>query len=112
MLTEVEMTSLGESDTQGGNTMTRRFEKIATIEDEIEALCLRAELEDRDIPHAIQSHYDSAYDGLFQFSRGWGHVEAPIERTDEIIEILSTIRQRSVQQDDEVDEQEDNPDRT
>lgn len=33
--------------------MTERFEKVATIENEIEALCLRAELEERNVPHAI-----------------------------------------------------------
>ena len=88
--------------------MTGRFEKIATIRNEIEALCLRGELEERGVPHAIQSCYDSAYDGLFQVSRGWGHVEAPVERTDEILDILDAIREQSAQQNDEVDEQQDN----
>jgi hypothetical protein len=90
--------------------MKERFEKVATIRNEIEALSLRAELEDRDVPHAIQSYYDSAYDGLFQFSRGWGYVEAPIERTDEILEILNAIRVQSVQQNDKGDERQDNGD--
>ena len=49
-----------------------RFDKIAIIENEVEAICLRSELEERGIPHAVQSHHDSAYDGLFQFSAGWG----------------------------------------
>ena len=75
-----------------------RFEKIATIENEVEALCLRSELEERGIPHAIQSHYDTAYDGLFQLSAGWGHVEAPSERRDEILKILDALRQPAVQQ--------------
>ena len=75
-----------------------RFEKIATIENQVEALCLRSELEERGIPHAIQSHYDTAYDGLFQFSAGWGHVEAPGERRDEILKILDALRQGGVQQ--------------
>ncbi len=30
-----------------------RFEKIATIENGVEALCLRTELEEPGIPHAI-----------------------------------------------------------
>jgi len=88
--------------------MTGRFEKIATIGNEIEALCLRGELEERGVPHAIQSYYDSAYDGLFQVSRGWGHVEAPVERTDEILGILHAIREQSAKQSDKVDEQQDN----
>ena len=85
-----------------------RFEKIAAIEHEVEANCLRAELEAHGIPHAMLSYYDSAYDGLFQFSTGWGHVEAPVERRDEILEILKAIRQEAAQQSHEADEPEDN----
>jgi hypothetical protein len=72
-----------------------RFETIATIENQVEANCLQGELERRGIPHAIQSHYDSAYDGLFQFSAGWGHVEAPHEYRDKILGILESLRQGS-----------------
>ena len=74
------------------------FEKIALIENEIEALYLSGELEKRGIPHAMRSYHDSAYDGLFQFSAGWGHVEAPVEYKDEIGVILADIRQRHPQQ--------------
>ncbi len=84
-----------------------RFEKIATIRNEIEALCLRGELEERGIPHAMQSYYDLAYDGLFQFTVGWGHVEAPLDRKDAILEILDAIRSSS-QPNDEADKPEDN----
>jgi hypothetical protein len=91
--------------------MTERFEKIAAIRNEIEALCLRAELEERGIPHAMQSYYDSSFDGLFQFSAGWGHVEAPAERRDEILEILDAIRQQPAPQNGDMDEPEDNEER-
>ena len=80
-----------------------RFEKIAIIENEVEALCLRSELEERGIPHAIQSHYDTAYDGLFQLSAGWGHVEAPSDRREEILKILDGLHQPAVQQRPETD---------
>jgi hypothetical protein len=46
-----------------------RFEKIATLENQIEAMCLQGKLEERGIAHLVQSRYDSAYDGLFQFQR-------------------------------------------
>ena len=85
--------------------MSGQFEKIAIIRNEIEALCLKGELEERGVPHAIQSYYDSAYDGLFQISRGWGHVAASVEHVDEILKILDEIREQSAQQNDEVDEQ-------
>jgi hypothetical protein len=87
--------------------MMGRYEKIATIGNEIEALCLKAELEDRGVPHAVQSHYDLAYDGLFQAARGWGHVEAPLERKEEILEVLNAIREESARHKDEVDDQDD-----
>jgi hypothetical protein len=90
--------------------MTGRYEKVAAIRNQIEALCLTGELEDRGVPHAIQSYYDLAYDGLFQASRGWGHVEAPPECKDEILAILGAMREKSAQQDDDEDEQEDGGD--
>jgi hypothetical protein len=71
-----------------------KFEKIAPLDNEIEALCLRGQLEERGIPHVIQSKYDLAYNGLFQFSGGWGHVEAPAEHRAEILEIIEAIRHR------------------
>jgi hypothetical protein len=74
--------------------------KIAAIKNEVEALCLRGELEERQIPHQIQSHYDFAYDGLFQFHSGWGHVEAPAEHRDEILQVLEAIRSAAEQSED------------
>ena len=85
--------------------MSVQFEKIANIRNEIEALRVKEELGERGIPHVIQSYYDMAYDGLFQLSRGWGHLEAPLERKDEILGILDAIREQSSQQPDLVDEE-------
>ena len=81
-----------------------RFEKIATLDNEIEALHVRGELEERGIPFAMRSYYDLAYDGLFQFSGGWGHIEAPPEHRDEILEIIEVVRHRPLQQGEEVDQ--------
>jgi len=77
-----------------------QFEKIAVVENEIEAVLLRSELDERRIPHIVQSHYDSAYDGLFQYSGGWGHVEGPAEHRDEILAVLLALRQQSSAQHD------------
>jgi hypothetical protein len=70
-------------------------ERIATVQNEIEAELLEAELTDRRIPHTIVSHSDSAFDGLFQLYHGWGHVEAPGEYKDAVLSILEIIRQPS-----------------
>lgn len=70
-----------------------RVERVAVLENEIEALVLGAELDARDIPHGIMSYHDTAFDGLFQFTRGWGEVQAPTEFRDEILTVLQQIRE-------------------
>ena len=71
----------------------QEFEKITTIENEIESLSLVSELEGRNIPHAMRSYHDTAYNGIYQLSAGWGYLEAPVEYKNEILEILSAIRE-------------------
>ena len=69
------------------------WENIAVLEYEVEAEHLGAELTNRNIPHVMRSYHDSALDGLFQLSRGWGHVEAPREYKDAIVAILKDLRE-------------------
>ena len=45
------------------------------------------------IPHFIKSYHDLAYDGLFQFQKGWGQVEAPPEFRDQIVDIYNDLNQ-------------------
>ncbi|MFZ2146169.1 MAG: hypothetical protein WAV28_03030 [Sedimentisphaerales bacterium] len=73
--------------------MMDKVERIAVIRNEIEAQLLAGELAELDIPHLIKSYYDGAFDGVYQFSKGWGHIEAPSEFRDKILEILSGLRQ-------------------
>ena len=81
--------------------MDSQFEKIAVIENEIESLRLGSELDARRIPFAMRSYHDTAYDGLFQFSAGWGHVEAPVAHREEIMDILAVIRRKLAEEADE-----------
>jgi len=60
--------------------------KILTFKNEIEAMLLDEILTEKQIPHLIRSYHDSAYDGLWQMQAGWGHIEAPEEFTDEVLE--------------------------
>lgn len=69
-----------------------RLEKITTLGNEIEAQVLDEALSDAGIPHVIRSYFDSAYDGIFQRQWGWGCVEAPPDRKDEVMEILYDLR--------------------
>jgi hypothetical protein len=82
-----------------------QFQKLAALDNEIEALCVRGELENRGIPFMMRSYHDLAYDGLFQFSGGWGHIEAPVQHRDEILEIVEAVRHQSAQQGGEADEE-------
>jgi len=69
------------------------FVKITNIENFIEAQVLESVLKEREIPYRIRSFHDTAYDGLFQFQKGWGEIYAPTERKEEILEIIESNRQ-------------------
>ena len=68
------------------------MKKIAILNSAVEADLLGALLKDQEIPHLIRSYHDSAYDGLFQKSMGWGHVEGPDEVAEEIHTLLDRLR--------------------
>jgi hypothetical protein len=68
------------------------FERMAILENGIEAQLLGAILTERNLPHRISSYHDTAYDGLFQVQRGWGEVCAPAGVRDELQEILDDLR--------------------
>jgi len=60
--------------------------KILMFKNQIEAMLLDEILTEKQIPHLIRSYHDSAYDGLWQLQTGWGHIEAPEEFADEILQ--------------------------
>ena len=68
-----------------------RFEKIIIINNIIESQIMDDILNERNIPHLIKPHTDSIYPSLFFVQSGWGHIEAPAEFRDEIIEIYNEI---------------------
>lgn len=69
-----------------------KFVKISDLENSIETQLLESILIERNIPHNIRSFYDTAYDGLFQFQKGWGEIFAPLDYKKEVTEILDSIR--------------------
>ena len=71
------------------------FIRIAVVENAVEAQVLGSFLEQYDIPHRLRSFHDTAYDGLFQFQKGWGEVLAPPEFRQQILESLRDLRTRS-----------------
>lgn len=68
------------------------YVKVATLDNEIEALLLESVLEERGTPYILRSYHDTAYDGLFQAQKGWGVVTAPQEWREEILEIIDDLR--------------------
>ena len=68
------------------------YTNIAPIENAIEGQLMASVLEDQDIPHQIRSFHDTAYDGLYQFQKGWGAIFAPESYRASILDILTKIR--------------------
>jgi hypothetical protein len=62
------------------------------LENEVEADLLDKCLDERDVPHAMITYRDTAFNGLFQATRGWGHVEAPEASRQAVFEILKDLR--------------------
>jgi hypothetical protein len=67
------------------------FKKIIVLDNEIEAQLMSSVLTERNIPHRLKSYHDSAYDGIFQAHKGWGHIEAPLSYKEEIIAIRADL---------------------
>jgi outer membrane protein assembly factor BamE (lipoprotein component of BamABCDE complex) len=67
------------------------YVKVLTLRNEVEAQMMDQALADQGIPHLVRSYHDSAYDGLFQTQKGWGHIAAPPERKDEIKAIYEEL---------------------
>jgi hypothetical protein len=75
--------------------------KVAVLDTEVQAQRVGGVLTDRGIPHILRSYHDSAYDGLFQGMRGWGHVEAEEQYHAEILAVLEDIVRQSGSLDDQ-----------
>jgi hypothetical protein len=80
------------------------FIRIAIVENAIEAQLLSSFLTQYGIPHRLRSFYDTAYDGLFQFQKGWGEILGPPDCRDIILDALNDLRSHPV--DDPADESE------
>ena len=65
--------------------------KILMFKNEIEAMLLDEILTENKLPHIIRSYHDSALDGLWQTQSSWGHLEAPEEYREEILQIYGEM---------------------
>ena len=67
------------------------YKKIAILDNQFEAQMLESILKERGIPHLLKSYYDTAFDGLYQTQKGWGHISSPDQYSKEIKDILSDL---------------------
>ena len=67
--------------------------KILSLSNEIEAMLIDGLLNEKGIPHIMRTYHDSVYDGLWQTKSSWGHLEAPEEYHEEIMEIYNSMSQ-------------------
>lgn len=74
-----------------GEFFMAELTKVLVLNNQIEADLMGEILKEHNIPHFIQSYHDTAYDGIFQFQKGWGHIEAAPEHHDEILTIYKNL---------------------
>jgi hypothetical protein len=72
-----------------------RVDRIAILNDEIEAQLIDRLLSDQGIPHLIRSYHDSALDGIYQSDGSWGHIEAPLEFRGRIMHVIEDVRSQT-----------------
>ncbi|MCK4516380.1 MAG: hypothetical protein KAU31_14045 [Spirochaetaceae bacterium] len=72
--------------------------RIATLDNEIQARLLSALLDEEGITHLLRSYHDSAYDGLFQTERGWGHIEADEQDGERILALIAAMKKSESEQ--------------
>lgn len=73
------------------------YVKIAVLESIVEAQIIGSLLDEEQIPHLIRSYHDTAYDGLFQFQRGWGELRAPLSHQADILRLLDEVRSENIE---------------
>ena len=72
------------------------FIKVAVLENAIEAQVLSSMLAQHDIPHRVRSYHDTAYDGLFQFQKGWGEIYSPLDFRQQILDAIADLRSQPI----------------
>jgi|GEM_PF-336146 hypothetical protein len=76
------------------------YVRISILESIVEAQIVTSVLEEEGIPYRIRSYHDTAYNGLFQFQKGWGELSAPLSYQEEILKIIDEIRAGGFDSDD------------
>jgi hypothetical protein len=75
--------------------LMQKLEKIAVLDNEVQAELVDSVLSERGIPHLLQSYHDSALDGFYQAGSGWGHIEATRDSRDEILAVIEELKRQA-----------------
>ncbi|NQV02192.1 MAG: hypothetical protein HQ542_06080 [Bacteroidia bacterium] len=67
------------------------YEKILRLNNAFEAERMREMLEGNDIPFSIIQRTDSALGGVSRLVFGWGYLEAPPDKRDEVLRIYKEL---------------------
>ena len=67
------------------------FEKILRLDNAFEADRMKEVLKGQNIPHSIIERTDSSLGGISEMEFGWGYVEAPPDKRDEVLRIYREI---------------------
>ena len=71
------------------------MKKIAVLEHAAEADRIGEALRANGIEFFVKSYHDSAYDGLFQSQRGWGHLETGPDDEEKALRLLRELRRHA-----------------
>jgi len=63
-----------------------------TMDNEYEAGIFTALLEEEGIQYTVVNHHSLAYDGLFQMTLGWGHLEIPVAYQQKAAELFQNYK--------------------
>jgi hypothetical protein len=72
------------------------YVKVAVLDNEFEAYLVEQIMNDQEIPYVIRSYHDEVYGNLFQSTKGWGAIQAPLDFKDRIIAIVQDVRASQV----------------
>jgi hypothetical protein len=72
-----------------------KLEKIAVLDNEVQAELVDSVLSERGVPHLMQCYHDSALDGIYQARSGWGHIEAPPDSRSEILAVIADLKRQA-----------------
>lgn len=70
------------------------LERIVVLDNEFVGQLIESILKEREIPHILRRYHDTAYDGLFENTQGWGSIEAPSQYRDEIVGIYEDVKKQ------------------